>query len=233
MSLLSKIGIWISIGVFSLSAPMSTYAMETRITEIRDPGKTISPLDGTPTSIKVYTQSEDIDVVVDWLESQDSNCVDDRVGFCLIVQNKKEYLLFLEELKNNAYTNLGYITLGDISRLMTSVGWTESIQSTNNRFIAKRSSDRKWILGIEKEFGWDLPWYSLVRVFVKGDQLVYQQAEIIPYSVLHGGEGTNLEQFDSNLKKAVNRGWKFSSKSFQLRYSGLMKQFNKEWQLMQ
>ena len=96
--------------------------METRITEIRDPGKTISPLDGTPTSIKVYTQSEDIDVVVDWLESQDSNCVDDRVGFCLIVQNKKEYLLFLEELKNNAYTNLGYITLGDISRLMTSVG---------------------------------------------------------------------------------------------------------------
>lgn len=233
MSLLSKIGIWISIGVFSLSAPMSTYAMESRITEIRDPGKTISPLDGTPTSIKVYTQSEDIDVVVDWLESQDSNCVDDRVGFCSIVQNKKEYLLFLEELKNNAYTNLGYITLGDISRLMTSVGWTESIQSTNNRFIAKRSPDRKWILGIEKEFGWDSPWYSLVRIFVEDGMLVYQQAEIIPYSVLHGGEGTNLEQFDSNLKKAVNRGWKFSSKSFQLRYSGLMKQFNKEWQLMQ
>jgi len=89
------------------------------------------------------------------------------------------------------------------------------------------------VRGIEKTFAGDAPSYSLIRVLVQDGMLVHQQAEIIPYSELYGDEGTNLEQFDSNLKKAVNRGWKFKSKSFQLRYSGIIKAFNREWQLMQ
>lgn len=261
MSLLSKIGIWISIGVFSLSAPMNSYAMymegwsysidlDYRITDIQDPGKSISPLDGSIPKITVYTQTNAVIHVINWLESQQTGCHMDQDGFlvfqgqqlinnsnliCDIIDNKEEYLSFLQELRDNkGYKMTNKVTLGGIGLLMEYSSDKKSmIPYTNAPLISKRAPNKQWVLGIEKEFGWDSPWYSIVRVFVQDGMIVYQQAEIIPYSVLHGGEGTNLEQFDSNLKKAANRGWKFSSKSFQLRYVGLMKQFNKEWQLMQ
>ncbi len=257
MSLLSKIGIWISIGVLSLSAPMNSYAMymegwsysidlEYRVTDIQDPGKSISPLDGTIPKITIYTQTNSVIHTIEWLESQQTSChIED--GFqvwessytssliCDILDNKEEYLSFLQALRDNkGYTHLNNVTLGGIGLLMAySSDKRGIIPYTNAPLISKRAPNKQWVLGVEETFAGDSPVYSLVRVFVQDGILVYQQAEIIPYSVLHGGEGTNLEQFDSNIKKAANRGWKFSSKSFQLRYSGLMKQFNKEWQLMQ
>ena len=262
MSLLSKIGVWLSIALLSLSSPMSTSALfmegwsysvdlDYRITEIQDPGKSISPLDGTIPKITIYTQTDSIIHSIEWLESQQIKCQNDKFSFrmfqgktlmdnddysmCDILDNKEEYLSFLRDLRDNKKPSMiNNVELGNIGLLMGYSNGKESmIPYTNAPLISKRAPNKQWVLGIEKAFGWDSPWYSLVRVFVQDGMLVYQQAEIIPYSVLHGGEGTNLEQFDSNLKKAVNRGWKFSSKSFQLRYSGLMKQFNKEWQLMQ
>lgn len=237
----------------------SVYALENYQNYIRDPGQTISPLDGNPTYITTYLQRIDVDKVVNWLESQSSGCytennavvmfqgeevLDTSYRICDILLNKKTYLSFLRGVKSGSVSlqDVSKVTLGDIHILMNISAGDNVLDSIaisldglapNSWLIAKRTIDRKWVLGIEKTFAGDSPSYSFVRVFVQNNQLIYQQAEIIPYSVLYGDVEEDqlqimLDRFDINLKKSANRWWKFSSKSFQLRYNGLIKQFNKD-----
>lgn len=113
----------------------SVYALENYQNYIRDPGQTISPLDGNPTYITTYLQRIDVDKVVNWLESQSSGCytennavvmfqgeevLDTSYRICDILLNKKTYLSFLRGVKSGSVSlqDVSKVTLGDIHILM-------------------------------------------------------------------------------------------------------------------
>ena len=135
--------------------------LDYRITEIQDPGKSISPLDGTIPKITIYTQTDSIIHSIEWLESQQIKCQNDKFSFrmfqgktlmdnddysmCDILDNKEEYLSFLRDLRDNKKpTMINNVELGNIGLLMGYSNGKESmIPYTNAPLISKRAPNKQ------------------------------------------------------------------------------------------
>lgn len=86
--------------------------------------------------------------------------------------------------------------------------------------VASYKIDDGSIVWIQKLYGGDSPAYYLHKMKIISDKILFQQTELVPYSILYKW-GLNQKTFDANLKLAISKGFAFKTESMNKRYKSI------------